>query len=84
MLLHSMCTSSLNFNKVLMAKYKVIFLHFILSSILHSLCIYFLTVQCPTLMNGNLQCLNGATIGVFEGTVMDILLQCRLGKQSWS
>ena len=30
--------------------------------------IYFSTVQCPTLMNGILQCPNGATIGVFEDT----------------
>ena len=26
------------------------------------------TVQCPALMNGTLQCSNGATIGVFEDT----------------
>ena len=28
----------------------------------------FLTVRCPTLMNGVIQCPNGATIGMFEDT----------------
>ena len=64
MLLHSMCTGSLNFNKVLMAKYKVIFLHFIMSSIFVQYMCLFLN---SSVSYSKLQCPNG-TIGVFEDT----------------
>ena len=43
---------------------------FVICNIITSYCAshFNLIVQCPTLMNGTLQCPNGATIGVFEDT----------------